>query len=181
MGWFRFVHEVFGMLFLALFLLRLYLFFAGNKWSGWRQYIPLKKDHFKEMLEVMKFYGFMRPTPVSKIGHNRMAALSYVGIYGLVLVEIVTGLVMYQRLLHNAFLLVLVGWIPRIIGIQYLRLIHFVAMYVFFAFAVFHVHLCMLVSRAEKRGLMDSIFIGYKVIPVDELAEAEEAEQVSVK
>jgi len=171
MGWIRFVHESFGMLFTALFLLRVYLFFGGNKWVGWRQYIPRSGADFKEMLEVMKFYGFIRPTPISKIGHNRMAAFSYVGIYALILVEILTGLVMYQRLLHNAFLLALVGWIPRIVGIQYLRLIHFFLMYVFFAFAIFHVHLCMLVSRAEKRGLMDSIFIGYKVIPVEEIEE----------
>jgi Ni/Fe-hydrogenase 1 B-type cytochrome subunit len=34
MGWFRFVHEVFGMLFIAFFLLRVYLFFGGNKWEG---------------------------------------------------------------------------------------------------------------------------------------------------
>ncbi len=114
MGWFRFVHEVFGMIFLVLFLLRVYLFFGGNKWEGWRQFIPLSKDRFREMWEVTKFYCFMRPTAVSKIGHNQMAALSYVGIYGLILVEIVTGLVMYQRLLDNAFLRVLVGWIPRI-------------------------------------------------------------------
>jgi hypothetical protein len=31
----------------------------------------------------------------------------------------------------------------------------------------------MLISRIEKRGLMDSIFIGYKVIPDSELDEAE--------
>ena len=31
----------------------------------------------------------------------------------------------------------------------------------------------MLISRAEKRGLMDSIFTGYKVIPVSELEEEE--------
>ena len=117
----------------------------------------------------MKFYGFMRPTPVSKIGHNAMAAFSYVGIYALILVEIVTGLVMYQRLLDNAFLRALVGWIPHIVSLQNLRLIHFLLMFVFFAFGVFHVHLCMLVSRAEKRGLMDSIFIGYKIIPVKEI------------
>ena len=54
-----------------------------------------------------------------------------------------------------------------------LRLIHFLLMFVFIAFGVFHVHLCMLISREEKRGLMDSIFIGYKVIPADELAEEE--------
>ncbi len=98
-----------------------------------------------------------------------MAALSYVGIYALILVEIVTGLVMYQRLLDNAFLRVLVGWIPRFISLQNLRLIHFFLMYVFVAFGIFHVHLSMLVSRVETRGLMDSIFIGYKVIPVEEI------------
>lgn len=169
MGDFRFVHESFGMLFTALLLLRIYLFFGGNKWEGWRQYLPLDKAAFREMGNMAKFYLFIRPKPVAKIGHNHMAALSYVGLYGLILVECVTGLVMYQRLLHNAFLFALVGWIPRLVDIQMLRLIHFFLMYVFIAFGVFHVHLAMLVSRFEKHGLMDSIFIGYKVIPVDEI------------
>jgi Ni/Fe-hydrogenase 1 B-type cytochrome subunit len=169
MGWFRFVHEVFGMIFLALFLLRVYLFFGGNKWEGWRQFIPLSKDRFSEMWEVTKFYCFLRPTPISKIGHNQMAAFSYVGIYALILVEILTGLVMYQRLLDNAFLRALVGWIPRLISLQNLRLIHFFSMYVFIAFGILHVYLSLLVSRVETRGLMDSIFIGYKVVPVAEI------------
>jgi predicted transcriptional regulator of viral defense system len=52
-------------------------------------------------------------------------------------------------------------------------------MFVFIAFGVFHVHLCMLISRTEKRGLMDSIFIGYKVVPVDELDEAEKKAEMS--
>jgi Ni/Fe-hydrogenase 1 B-type cytochrome subunit len=176
MGWFRFVHEAFGMLFIALLLLRIYLFFGGNRWEGWRQFIPLRKSQFREMLEVMKFYGFLRPTPVSKIGHNPMAAFSYVGIYALMSVEIVTGLVMYQRLLHNAFLAALVGWVPRLISLQNLRLIHFFLMYVFIAFGILHVYLSLLVSRVETRGLMDSIFIGYKVIPVEEIEKEDAAE-----
>src|SRR5579872_4398744 len=42
MGWFRFVHEAFGMFLIALFVLRLYLFFGGNRWCRWQQYVPLK-------------------------------------------------------------------------------------------------------------------------------------------
>src|SRR5277367_3405164 len=87
MAWFRFVHEAFGMIFIALFLMRIYLFFQGNRWI---QYVPLHAAQFKEMLEVTKFYAFIRPTPISKIGHNAMAAFSYAGIYTLVAVEIVT-------------------------------------------------------------------------------------------
>src|SRR5258707_1271769 len=49
MGWFRFVHEAFGMFFLALLLLRIYLFFGGNHWENWRQYVPQGKDSFREM------------------------------------------------------------------------------------------------------------------------------------
>ena len=174
MGWFRFVHELFGMIFIALFIMRIALFFQGNRWVGWRQYIPLNRPQFKEMVNVMKFYAFINPTPVSKIGHNAMAAFSYIGIYTVVLLEILTGLVMYNRLLHSSFLGFLVGWIPNLVNVQNLRLIHYFLMFVFIAFGVFHVHLCMLISRTEKRGLMDSIFIGYKVIPVDELEEEED-------
>jgi hypothetical protein len=36
-------------------------------------------------------------------------------------------------------------------------------------------HLCTLISPVEKRGFMDSIFIGYKVIPQAELDRAEQS------
>ena len=171
MGDFRFVHEVFGMAFIAFFLLRLYLFFAGDRWVRWQVMVPLRKAQWVEMWEVMKFYAFMRPTPVSKVGHNAIAAFSYIGIYSLVLVEIITGLVMFNWLRHSPILTPLLGWIPRLISIQNIRLIHFFLMFVFIAFGIFHVHLCLIVSSAEKRGLLDSIFTGYKIIPVNELEE----------
>jgi len=171
MGWFRFVHECFAMVFIAVFLLRMYLFFAGDRWVRWQALVPLKKAQWLEMIQVMKFYAFLRPTPVAKVGHNAMAAASYIGIYTLVLVEIITGLVMYNWLAHVAVLTFLLGWVPRVITIQNIRLIHFCLMFVFIAFGILHVHLCLIVSSAEKRGLMDSIFTGYKIIPVDELEE----------
>lgn len=133
--------------------------------------VPLHKRQWKEMIEVMKFYAFIRPTPVSKVGHNAMAAFSYIGIYTLVLVEILSGLVMFNWLRHSPILTPLVGWIPRMINIQNLRLIHYCLMFVFIAFGILHVHLCLIVSSAEKRGLLDSIFTGYKIIPVNELDE----------
>ena len=171
MGWFRFFHEAFAMVFIALFLTRLYLFFQGNRWERWREYVPLRRSQFREMLEMVKFYLFIRPKPVSKIGHNALAALSYLSVYGLVAVEIVTGLAMYQWVRHSAVLGFFVDWIPRAISMPNIRLIHFFLMFVFISFGILHVHLSMLVSREEKRGLMDSIFIGYKIIPRKELEE----------
>jgi Ni/Fe-hydrogenase 1 B-type cytochrome subunit len=171
MGWFRSVHEFFGMAFIAFFLIRFYLFFAGDRWVRWRAMVPVRKEQWKEMMEVMKFYAFIRPTPVSKVGHNALAAFSYIGVYCLMLIEIITGLVMFNWLRHSAILTPLVGWIPGVVNIQNIRLMHFFLMFVFIAFGIFHVHLCLLVSGAEKRGLLDSIFTGYKIVPVDEVEE----------
>lgn len=181
MGWFRFVHESFGMIFISLFLLRMYLFFQGNRWERWQQYVPLRAAQWKEMVNVTKFYLFISPKVVSKIGHNAMAAFSYVGLYALVFVEIVTGLVMFNWLRHSPILTPLVGWIPRLIAFPNIRLIHFCLMFVFISFGIFHVHLAMLISREEKKGLMDSIFIGYKVIPTEELEEEEKKAELESK
>src|SRR5271165_2718179 len=53
MGWFRFAHESFGMAFIAFFLLRLYLFVAGDRWTRFGAMAPNTKKKWKEMLEVM--------------------------------------------------------------------------------------------------------------------------------
>jgi len=174
MGWFRFVHETFGMIFWALFLVRMYLFFQGNRFENWRAYVPLHRSQFKEMVNVAKFYLFINPRPVSKIGHNAMAAFSYIALYAMVFVEIVTGMVMFNWLRHSPILTPLVGWIPRMIALPNIRLIHFLLMFCFISFGIFHVHLAVLISREEKHGMMDSIFTGYKVIPAHELEEEEE-------
>jgi thiosulfate reductase cytochrome b subunit len=92
-------------------------------------------------------------------------------IYSLVLIEILSGLVMFNWLRMSSILTPLLGWIPRVVSLPDIRLIHFCLMFVFIAFGIVHVHLCLTVSRAEKRGLLDSIFTGYKVVPVDELEE----------
>lgn len=174
MGWFRFIHEACGMVFMSLTIFRAYLFLWGNRWLNWRAFIPLRREQWLEMWKVAMFYAFISRRPVSKIGHNSLAAFSYVGLYALAFLEIVTGLVLYNTLRHSAFLGFFVGWVPRVVNIQNLRLIHFFLMFVFISFGIFHVHLSMLISRVEKHGLMDSIFIGYKEMPESEVDEEEE-------
>src|SRR5579884_3316344 len=54
MGWFRFVHELFGFILASLVVMRVYLYFGGNRWVRWQQYIPRTKAQFNEMVNVMK-------------------------------------------------------------------------------------------------------------------------------
>lgn len=171
MATFRFVHELVAMVFICCLVVRIYLFMFGDRWVRIHRFLPLRKAQWQEMWQMIRFYLLIRPTPISKIGHNAVAALSYLFIYTMALVEIVTGLVMFNWLGHFTLLTPLLSRIPRLINIQNIRLIHFLLMYVFFAYGIVHVHMCLMVSSVEKRGLMDSIFTGYKNIPVDELEE----------
>ncbi|MGA7647094.1 MAG: Ni/Fe-hydrogenase, b-type cytochrome subunit, partial [Terriglobales bacterium] len=158
----RFVHVVSGFVLMAAFALRVYWFFKGNFWSRWSAYIPIRREQWQGIGEMLEFYSFLRFDPGRRVGHNPLAALSYFIIYLLLLVEILTGLALYDKVLHNAVLHEFIGWLPLLIEPAYLRLIHFFLTFVFFAFVIFHVYASVLVSLEEENGLLDSIFSGWK-------------------
>jgi Ni/Fe-hydrogenase b-type cytochrome subunit len=165
----RFVHVVSGFVLISAFALRVYWSFKGNFWSGWKAYVPIHRQQWTGMGSMLEFYSFLRFEPRHRVGHNPLAALSYVVIYLLILVEILTGLALYSRVLGNPVLSQFIGWLPQLIDSQYLREIHFFLMFVFIAFAMFHVYLSILISIEEENGLLDSIFSGWKFVPAGEL------------
>ena len=158
----RYVHLIAAFAFMAAALLRFYWFFAGNQWARWPQFLPLNKERRSGMRNMLKYYLFLRWRPVPVIGHNALAGSAYVMIYALVLAEILTGLALFDNILGNSLLHFFIGWLPRAIDIQYLRAIHFGAMFLFGVFVIHHVYSAVLVSKEEKSGVMESIFSGYK-------------------
>lgn len=165
----RFVHVVAGFVLIGAFALRVYWFFKGNFWARWSSYIPIHREQWSGMGTMLEYYMFMRFDPGHRVGHNPLAALSYCFIYLLILVEIVTGLTLYSRVLGNPVLTQFIGWLPQLIDPQYLREVHFFVMFVFFAFLIFHIYASILVSIEEQNGLLDSIFTGWKFVPAGEL------------
>ena len=165
----RFVHVVSGFVLIGAFALRVYWFFKGNFWARWSAYIPIHREQWQGMGSMLEFYLFMRFDPGRRVGHNPLAALTYFIIYLLILVEILTGLVLYSQVLGNPVLRQFIGWLPRLIDPAYLRLIHYFLTFVFFAFVIFHVYASVLVSIEEENGLLDSIFSGWKFVPAGEL------------
>jgi len=165
----RFAHVISGFVLIAAFTLRVYWFFRGNFWSRWSAYIPIRREQWQGIGEMLEFYSFMRFDPGQRAGHNPLAALSYFIIYLLILAEILTGLALYDQVLHNPVLHQFIGWLPLLIQLSYLRLIHYSLMFVFFAFIIFHVYASVLVSIEEESGLLDSIFSGWKFMPAGAL------------
>lgn len=172
MGTMRFVHVVSGFAFLCAILIRVVWMFIGNRWSSWDQLIPTTKKRLKDFVETSRYYGFMSWSPEPHIGHNALAGAAYAAVFGMGIVEIITGLTLYSQVLGNKVLGFFVGWIPHVVDIQWLREIHFILMFCFWMFFIHHLYTAILVSIEEENGVMESIFSGYKFIPEHELQEA---------
>jgi len=170
----RFIHVVAGFVFIGAFLLRLYWFFMGNNWSNWRSFVPIHRRQWRGMGRMVEYYTFLRKDPVHKVGHNALAAVTYLFMFTLMLIEIITGLTMFTQVRGKWALGWLFSWIPGVIDIQHIRLTHFCIMFAFFAFVIHHVYSAVLVSWEERNGLIESIFTGYKFVPEAELEEEEE-------
>jgi Ni/Fe-hydrogenase 1 B-type cytochrome subunit len=171
----RFIHVVAGFVFISAFLLRLYWFFKGNSWSNWRAFVPIHRRQWRGMGGMVAYYTFLRKDPVHKVGHNALAAVTYLFMFTLMLIEIITGLTLYTQVRGKWVLGWLFGWVPGVIDIQHIRLLHFCIMFAFFAFVIHHVYSAVLVSWEERNGLIESIFTGYKFVPKAELQEEEDA------
>ncbi|MGC2673375.1 MAG: Ni/Fe-hydrogenase, b-type cytochrome subunit [Candidatus Acidiferrum sp.] len=172
MGTVRFVHLLSGFAFCGAILLRLVWMFIGNQWSQWDQLIPTTKKRWKDFVDTAKYYGFMVWSPSPHIGHNAMAGAAYAAVFGMAIVEVVTGFALYSQILGSRVLLFFFGWIPHVIDIQWLREIHFLFMFGFWMFFIHHLYTAILVSVEEENGVMESIFSGYKFVPEHELQEA---------
>jgi Ni/Fe-hydrogenase 1 B-type cytochrome subunit len=125
---------------------------------------------------MVAYYGFRRRKPFEEIGHNSLAALAYIAVFFLVALEIITGLVLFSVVEGGRILNVFVGWIPRIINIQWIRSAHFLIMFLLIAFFIHHIYSALLVGISERNGEMESIFTGWKFVPkrlIDEVTEAE--------
>jgi Ni/Fe-hydrogenase 1 B-type cytochrome subunit len=177
----RFIHVVAGFVFIGAFLLRLYWFFMGNNWSNWRAFVPIHRRQWRGMGRMVEYYSFLRKDPVHHVGHNALAAVTYLVMFTFMLIAIITGLTLYTQVRGKWALGWVFGWIPAVIDLQHIRLIHFGIMFVFFAFVIHHVYSAVLVSWEERNGLIESIFTGYKFVPEAELEEEEEGDAVLSK
>ena len=164
MGWAKVIHFYAAMVFVLAVLARILWMFLGNRYAQWSQFIPVGRDRWSRLLPTLQFYLFLRREPPPVLGHNPLAGLTYLLVYGLCLTAAATGLALYSAsasgFMHGFnFLVPLVG------GLQTARWIHHVVMWLLLGFAVHHVYSAVLMSSTEKTATMESIFSGYKFMP----------------
>jgi Ni/Fe-hydrogenase 1 B-type cytochrome subunit len=165
MGWIRYVHTVAGWTLLAVLLLRVYLFFFGNEYARWPDFVPHRKEHVRDLKDVFLFYVFARSRyPHPDFGHNRLAALTYLVVYLLLLFLVVSGLALHGMAFPAGWQS-LFTWPLVFVTAPTLRLMHHMGMWLLWGFVAHHVASAILADRELRGGLMSGIFSGYKFLP----------------
>lgn len=176
MGTMRFMHFVTAFVFTASVLFRIYWAFVGNTYARWNQFLPLNSVRRRDARRMLAYYLFLRREPPAEVGHNPLAGATYVVVFTLFVLQIITGFALYALPFERGtFWPMLFGWIIVTFGVQPVRLVHEIIMWLFLAFMIHHVYSCILIDIEERSGLVSSIVTGFKSLTRHQLAEAEAA------
>jgi len=170
------VHFYAAIAFALAVLSRFVWMFVGNRWARWQHFVPTTRARRRQLLETLRFYTFLRVEGPGEVGHNPLAGLTYLAVYGLCLVEIATGLALFgASAAWDSPLRVFAPLAPALGGLQNTRWVHHVVMWLLLGFFVHHLASALLMSRIEGNGLMGAIFSGTKFVTREELAREEDA------
>ncbi len=175
MGTMKAVHFYGAIVFTLAVLARIAWALLERGDASWRAFVPVAAARRRKLGGTLAFYLFLRDRPPAVRGHNPLAGLSYLAVFGLYLVMIATGLALYAIGADG----VVAGFsnlLPLFGGAQGARWIHHVVMWLLIGFSVHHVFSALLMSVTEKNGTVDSIFSGFKWVDPEELDESERPE-----
>ncbi len=162
----RMWHEIFGFLLIAVTIFKSYLFLfdklsSKELVSFWDSINP------KIWIAQIKYYLFMGEHPELKGVYNPLQFIAYVGLYAMIFLISLTGLVLYAHCYQGGgiglFLYDYMRPIEAMMGgLAMVREIHHITMWGILIFVPIHVYMAVFNSFKGKDGAMDAIFSGYK-------------------
>lgn len=170
MGWAKVIHGYTAYVFIGSVLARVIWMFSGNKYARWDKFIPVHHSRRHGIWPTVKFYLFALRKPPGFVGHNPVAGATYVLVFGLYFAAILTGLMLRGTAADpGSPLRWLTSWAPLLGGLQTVRWLHHIVMWLLLGFMVHHVYSGVLMSTVEANATMESIFSGYKFVPREDL------------
>ncbi|HYL39900.1 MAG TPA: Ni/Fe-hydrogenase, b-type cytochrome subunit [Candidatus Binatus sp.] len=167
----REIHIISAIVLMLAGLWRTICLLRGNRFARWSAFIPTSRTQATELFRQAAFYAFLKKEIPKVLGHNQLAATAYIALVGHLVVEMLTGFVLYA-VLGAEPAATLFGWVRELVGLQTIRLVHHLAMWGVLAIAVFHVYSCFLVDNIEQNGILTSIVNGYKFPTREEVLES---------
>ncbi|DAB36016.1 MAG: Ni/Fe-hydrogenase, b-type cytochrome subunit [Epsilonproteobacteria bacterium] len=163
---FRMWHEIAGFLLIAVTLFKLYLFLI-DKVSMKERIAFLDFISPKIWIQQIKYYLFMGEHPHLRGVYNPLQFIAYVGLYAMVFVISLTGLILYVHMYQGGgiglFLYDFMRPIEAMMGgLAMVREIHHIVMWGILIFLPIHIYMAIFNSIMGKEGSMDAIISGYK-------------------
>ncbi len=161
----RKIHFIAGFILIAVFILRIYgaIFYAGDR------LLPKfnQKRYWAGITHTIKHYLFFPEKEETFVLRNSLARTSYLAVYILFFIEIVTGLAMYSMVNPNSWLAMLFNPVNHLFTEYQVHIIHHYVAWCFILFAIIHVYLAFRADVVEKNGEVSSMISGYKYFPHD--------------
>lgn len=169
MGRMRFVHFTAAGVLVATGILRFYWLFAGNKFERWRALFPVHREDWVDLVRIVKKYLFMRVEDEPHyMGHNPLQQIFYTGIYGLAVLQVVTGFYLYGLADTGGFFFAVFGWVgPFFGGAQVARFLHHVLTWFWLIFIPVHVYLTVRADVLHKEARITSMISGDRFVRAD--------------
>jgi Ni/Fe-hydrogenase 1 B-type cytochrome subunit len=165
-GTVRFLHFATAYLLIFNFLFRIYWGFVGNRYATWRNFIPLRRNQWKEIMRVLRvdiMLGKAEP-PFESVGHNSLAGLIYLLLFLVFLAQVATGFALYSAM-SESWMGRLFAWVIPLFGSDLaVRQWHHLLMWFFPVFIIIHVYLVAYHDYVEGRGFLSSMVGGWKFI-----------------
>lgn len=163
----RYLHFIAAFFFISALILRLYLLFFGNKYERVTDFLPLSTEKAKSLGQTIKYYLYLTPKSEGAYGHNVLAGISYVIIFFLAIIMVLTGLYM---LYPESNFFKRIG--SALFGVQQVaRALHYLLFWFFTIFIIIHLYIITWHELKHPEGLISSMFSGKKFIAVKEKRE----------
>jgi Ni/Fe-hydrogenase 1 B-type cytochrome subunit len=160
-GTVRFIHFATAYIFVCNIAIRLYWAFRGNRFANWRHYLPLHREQWAELGEMVRRYLLIGRNRVP-VGANALAALTYALMFLVVLFMIVSGFGMFAAASDGWFPHLFTWIVPLMGGPAQVRSWHHALAWVFPVFAILHVYLVYFSDRASHGGFISTIVSGWR-------------------
>ncbi len=163
---FRMWHEIAGFILIAVSLFKLYLFLVDSI-SQKERVSFLDFISPRVWIQQIKYYLFMGEHPHLRGVYNPLQFIAYVGLYSMVFVISLTGLILYVHCYQAGGLgLFLYDYMRPLEammgGLAMVREIHHIVMWGILIFLPVHIYMAIFNSIMGKEGSMDAIISGYK-------------------
>lgn len=164
MGDIRFVHSLFGVLLVFLFLWRVYMAFFSRFYSDWKDFFAWMD--VRSTIDHIKFYLLIKKEhPLRNCLYGPIQSLAYLALMLMVLVVAVTGLILMGANYHaglTAIAYMILRPLENLMGgLAVVRYIHHVFTWLFILFTVVHVYMAFWHDAVLKQGTISSMVSGH--------------------